>query len=180
METDANHGIVELQVTYDRNDFARFLISHYCGRPVYRVMRATTVLCAILLALVGLVVTEDAGRVVCFALAAFFASYLTVLLPWSLRRAAYASYATDLAMQQPTNFRFSSDGVGVANALVSGSFLWQAYWKAAETRHGFLVFLANNRAHILPKRCFASSEDMERFREIVRAALGEKAKGIRG
>jgi hypothetical protein len=57
---------------------------------------------------------------------------------------------------------FAEDG----SELSEGSARWEALHRVAETRDAFLLFRAPRVCNPIPKRCFASAADIERFRAL--------------
>jgi hypothetical protein len=65
----------------------------------------------------------------------------------------------------------SNEGVRVEGSAGRAENNWTAFLRAREAHRVFSLFVTRDSFHVLPKRCFASPEDMDLFRAIVRANL---------
>jgi hypothetical protein len=107
-------------------------------------------------------------------------SYWLIVLPSSVATAAKQTFATHQAAQESHQVTIAASGIAAASASTSGQQNWGVFWKAVEVADAFYLHLSSAMAIVLPKRCFTSEEQMQRFREIVRVGMGEKAKAVRG
>lgn len=167
---------VEIDVDVTRQEHARFQWWHSFRTIAARVALGFWV--ALLLILGLLALFEPSSRPVWVV--SELIGLLYSLAVWAYRTwAAKRAYASNLVLQAPHHYFVSSDRVKVDAPLGSGEYKWAMYWRAYETPSAFYLYVANALAQIIPKRCFTSEAQMQRFREIVRTALGDKAKGIR-
>ena len=67
-------------------------------------------------------------------------------------------------------------GSSSAAASSSGSHKWETLREAFETKHNFLLFIADRQMYIFPKKCFDNEEQIRAFKELLRERLGPKAK----
>lgn len=79
-------------------------------------------------------------------------------------------------LQHPVRYVFSSEGVNAIAAGSPGETSWSAIPKALELKDDFLIFYTAERMYTIPKRCFAGDEELKRFRAMLAAHLGGKAK----
>ncbi len=68
----------------------------------------------------------------------------------------------------PTNQTIGPTGVFTENARGQATLGWNAYQRVRETPDVFLLYAQSNYAIIVPKRCFRSPDDIQRYREIIR------------
>jgi hypothetical protein len=79
-------------------------------------------------------------------------------------------------LQHPVRYVFSSEGINAIAAGSPGETSWNAIPKAFELKDDFLIFYTAERMYTIPKRCFAAVEELQRFRAMLAAHLGSKAK----
>src|SRR5215470_15406352 len=65
-------------------------------------------------------------------------------------------------------FVFSDAGVEIQTSVSNSNLAWQAFTRAAETSGFLLLFVSNNLAHIVPKRCLADEATVSSLRELIR------------
>lgn len=112
---------------------------------------------------------------------------LFVLVPivlWlTLRRQGARIIARQRADNERIFYTFSDDGfvqrVDSDHGRNEHSGRWDTFARVVETPHDFLLLLPRQGGVFLPKTCFASQEQMARFRDMARRALGDRAK-VRG
>ena len=68
----------------------------------------------------------------------------------------------------PSSQTIGPSGVFTANARGQATLSWNAYQRVRETDDLFLLYPQSNYAIIVPKRCFVSSDDVQKYREIIR------------
>ena len=79
-------------------------------------------------------------------------------------------------LQHEVRYVFSSDGINAIGESTPGETRWSHVPKAIELSQDFLIFYTTERMYTLPKRCFASAEEVARFRRILERELGDRAK----
>lgn len=79
-------------------------------------------------------------------------------------------------LQHPVRYIFTSEGVKAIAAGSPGETSWNAIPKAFELKDDFLIFYTAERMYTIPKRYFAGDEELKRFRGMLAANLGNKAK----
>jgi hypothetical protein len=177
METSETRDGVELHGDVTVQDYARFIWWHQTHTVAAKV--ALVVWAAVIPALVIGAIVAERARAAFLVLALFAALYW--LLVWALRRqVVHKAYASNKLLQGRHHHVFAAEGVKSKVPSASSENSWDIYWRAVEAKSAFYLYAATNLAVILPKRCFTSEEQMQRFREIARAALGDKARGIKG
>lgn len=74
----------------------------------------------------------------------------------------------DERIKRGIRYQFSDGGIHVESSVATADLQWAAIRHAVETRSAFLLLPSANVAHTLPKRCFASAEDVAATREFLR------------
>ena len=90
---------------------------------------------------------------------------------WQPRRAARSSPYLGVEMAGVA----SGDGLAMDSPLGKQQAAWADYSTVLESADHFLLYLAKNSYAPLPKRAFADREDLDRFRELVRANISTAA-----
>ncbi len=179
MEASSAGDSVEIQLDLTAQDYTRFYRWHVSHRAGMRIALAVSVVIVVCLTILGL---RESGRqrIGDFIVVATAIAYWLIVLPSSIARAGKRSFATHQAAQESHRVVIAAGGIASASSSTSGQQSWGVFWKAVEVVDAFYLHLSNALAVVLPKRCFTSEEQMQRFRGIVRAGMGERAKGIRG
>ncbi|HET7551389.1 MAG TPA: YcxB family protein [Gemmatimonadaceae bacterium] len=111
-------------------------------------------------------------------IAALILGVLQLLLPiiqrWQVRR----SYAEMPTARDAQVFRLSDAGLQMSAGNTSTTVGWDVVLEARETREFFLFFFAKRRAYYLPKRAVGDAVEQELVRDLLRAALGQRAATI--
>lgn len=79
-------------------------------------------------------------------------------------------------LQHPVRYIFNSEGVNAIAPGSPGETSWNAIPKAFELKDDFLIFYTAERMYTIPKRCFAGDDELKRFKQMLAAHLGSKAK----
>jgi hypothetical protein len=176
----AEGPMIAVQAQAEPRDYVHFRFSRFYGRGLIRLLLAVSLLAVLGCALAALQADEPRTRVALIGAAALLLGYWLVITPVALYFAATGAYGANRALRQSLRFGFSTEGVSVSGPLASAHQSWSVYRGVQETRRAFHLYAAGNVTQLVPKRCFASAEDVQHFREVVRAALGERARGLRG
>jgi len=78
----------------------------------------------------------------------------------------------------PVHFMISPEGIEISMLHSHGELKWSGVVQARETRSAFLLFPQRGLAHLLLKKSFATQEDIESCRQLLRENVG-KAKLLR-
>jgi hypothetical protein len=70
-------------------------------------------------------------------------------------------------LHAPKTIGISYDAVTFADALVSSTYRWPAFRRSVETPHLFLLYISDLQYHMIPKRGFETTQDLEEFRALV-------------
>ena len=86
------------------------------------------------------------------------------------------SLASHKALQETIHYTFSDQGIGSDAPSSSGHHRWENLREAFETKHDFLLFLADRLMYVIPKKCFRDEQQIGEFKELLRGHLASKAK----
>lgn len=76
----------------------------------------------------------------------------------------------------PVKWRFTNEGFSTEATAGSTDQKWESLEELKETEHEFLLYPQKPMFIILPKKSFASGQDIDGFRELALNGLGTKAK----
>jgi hypothetical protein len=74
----------------------------------------------------------------------------------------------------PAKHSVGPDGTSNESRHGEGKAKWTAYLRVRETPRFFLLYTQSNFAQILPKRCFDSPGELERYRQVLRTYYNGK------
>jgi hypothetical protein len=78
-------------------------------------------------------------------------------------------------MQGELQMNFTDEGIEFLRELASSKINWKAFTKVIESEREFLLYSTAKEPPIfIPKRAFASNEDLNFVRYLVRTKLGDK------
>jgi hypothetical protein len=75
-------------------------------------------------------------------------------------------------------YHFSRDAIQIEGLSGRSELNWNAFVDVREVPDAFFLFLNRQLFHVIPKRCFASGDEVSAFREILRDKF-PKAKTLR-
>ena len=70
-----------------------------------------------------------------------------------------------------SKYHVTTDGVRVEGSAGTADLNWTAFLQAREISTAFWLFVTTATFHLIPKRCFATNDDLVQFREIIRANI---------
>lgn len=178
METSQAQNVVEIQLDLTPQDFTRFAWWHTLHSTATRVVLVVMVLLLFCFACLALYPTRPQDRTDAVIVIGMMLAVWLVVVPLSIRLSARRQFATHRAAQEQCSFVAGEGGVASASSLGSGQQRWEVFWRAVEAKSAFYLYVSNKMAYVLPKRCFTSDEQMQRFRDLVRAGMGGKARGL--
>jgi O-antigen ligase len=94
--------------------------------------------------------------------------YLLVVRPYLRARAFVRQTQGD---QSSIRYTFSQAGIDVRGAHSETLFQWAAVGRAKQTAHLFVLYLSKSSAIVVPKRCFASIEEISSFQNLVKTNI---------
>lgn len=98
-------------------------------------------------------------------LGAFFLS-----IPFTMKRAFLKSYKTNKLLQKTQSYELNQEGIHITSEFTNSSIKWSDLYKAMNTKMNFLLYLSKQQAYVLPKRCFANTEELRYVEEIIKLA----------
>ena len=103
-----------------------------------------------------------------------------VMLPTVVAMAAFLNQRKMSSERRKNRYCLSPEGVNIATGVGEASLSWAAFQRARESRGAFYLAPHPGLWHFLPKRAFNSKSDIERVRQLLIEALGERAHVRRG
>jgi hypothetical protein len=97
-------------------------------------------------------------------LAAFIALGL-VLFPYLRLRSVFRKAP---GFKKPVKYMLNAQGMRFESDDAKGEYNWSVFARVLETRKAFALAQTDYAATYIPKRCFASPEDISIFRQLVR------------
>lgn len=110
------------------------------------------------------------------------------VIVWFLLMSSIVWSVTVLSLALPVAFKkhkgllgeheleIQHDGLVERTAFNEAIHRWAGFHKVVKTRKFLLIYVTDNMAHIVPRRCFPSDEDLNRFEAVLRRHL-PSAKG---
>ena len=88
-----------------------------------------------------------------------------LLFPYLRLRAMFRKYP---AMAKTRRYTFCTTGITIQSDDATSDCKWSLFEKAYETPGIFIVSITSHQGTYIPKRCFASPDDVVRVRDLVR------------
>jgi len=82
------------------------------------------------------------------------------------------TFKTQKQMKEKIEFTFNEDGTSFKRELYSSQQKWAYYHSILEGQNVFLLFINKKTYSVIPKRCFASEDELALFRKFVRPKVG--------
>ncbi len=98
---------------------------------------------------------------------------ISFALPYLLAR---NTMRTSAAFKSDLHYVFDERGVSSTTSASESRMDWSAFHRAVELKEFFLLYMSSRVFHIVPKRVFSSSDQMDAFRSLLRSAMGAKAR----
>ncbi len=173
---------IEVELRFDLSDYIRATTRLLFTQPTFVAILALT---AVAVAYAMYMAIRDAasmgfGQALLAQAPILLFLLVPVVLWFSLRRQGARIIARQRANNERIFYTFSDDGfvqrVTSDHGHNEHSGGWDTFAKVVETPGEFLLLLPRQGGVFLPKTCFASADQVARFREMVRRALGDRAK----
>ncbi|MBM7587638.1 hypothetical protein JOC86_004212 [Bacillus pakistanensis] len=101
--------------------------------------------------------------VLSFILSGVFTLILMFLMQMRVRK----EYKSDQLIKNQITYRISDEGIHQKNGRSNAYFEWGNIISAHEHKELFLLYISKNKAVVLPKRYFNSSEEISSFKKVV-------------
>lgn len=98
----------------------------------------------------------------------YWPGILVAIIHLNSRKAAKSLLQSTPSLKGSTHWLFSDGAIRVDSPTGSSLLEWSTYMRARETKMQFLLYPQTQIAHVIPKRCFGTEEQVTRFREMVR------------
>lgn len=86
------------------------------------------------------------------------------------------NYSAVKGFQKQIHYHLNRDGFTATDEKSSSNVSWESVLKADESKDSINLFLGRTHFAMIPKRFFKTNGDVEITREILKTALGEKAR----
>jgi len=114
------------------------------------------------------------GKISIWPIALFFMLVVyRFVSPYITKIIAKKQFESNKLVQKETEYTFSSDGIKAESDVKIVNLHWAEVSKIVETKLYFALYEATQTANIIPKRCFASEEDVLAFSKILQDNLAE-------
>ena len=158
------------------SDYLRAQYLHLRPRPLWERVGIAIVLmgAALLLAALGRALAGSPPSRFPFLLVGslvYLALYFCVFVPWRAR----ALYRRQRGVEFPFRILADSGGLVVSSELGEVRLPWPTLRKWKESRHLFLIYSSDSLFHLVPKRLFSSSDQIEAFRSLLLRYLAQAA-----
>jgi len=97
--------------------------------------------------------------------------FFFVYIPWKTRR----TYKQQKSLQREAKMTFDESGFSAANEFGSGITPWSDYVRWKENDHLFLLYISDPLYHMVPKRMFSKTDDVDQLRQILLTNIGRSA-----
>ena len=98
----------------------------------------------------------------------FFETWFDVFYSIRIARA----FKTQKQMKEKIEFTFNEDGTSFKRELYSSQQKWAYYRSILEGQNVFLLFINKKTYSVIPKRCFASEDELASFRKFADPKIG--------
>lgn len=85
----------------------------------------------------------------------------------------FAAFRANPKYRERYDVRFSDDGIHFRTSTIDSRLAWSHYQQLMETDKVFLLIYGPSMYSIIPKRAFMGTEELDRFRSLVRRKIGE-------
>lgn len=125
-----------------------------------------------IIVLVAILLSREVMELMPFFLAALVFAFLLIIFYWPYRWKMY--YRRQKALQASFTWEFDGDSIQTNSPLAQGTVQWEVFSRWKEGNGLFLLFQTERMMNILPKHGFASDEDVDAFRELLKEKIGPK------
>jgi hypothetical protein len=106
--------------------------------------------------------------VIALAIALPAAGLFALVMVLLLRRSVRKQFEKNGMLRVPNEYVLDASGVHVTSEFGNSNIPWQNIYRAAESEHGYYIYLARMQAFVLPKRSLSPEEQAA-----LRAALSQ-------
>lgn len=105
---------------------------------------------------------------VLLAAAAYLILNFFVYIPWKARK----TFRQQKSLQREMTLRFDDSGLAIEAENSQGRIPWSDFLKWKENDRLFLLYISDPLYHMVPKRLFKSSSEVDSVREVMRTHIG--------
>jgi len=164
---------IELTVQLNQNDIYRANVAIIWGRHKIHEWVGIAACAAVIGGFLFAVISSQTSEMpAIWSGSAFGVMFAPVFLYAMVYGSSYSSAHSILrntpALQGPTVWAFTENGISVVGPTARGELQWNSFLQVRETREQFLLYQSKNLANVIPKRSFATHEEISRLREMIR------------
>lgn len=100
--------------------------------------------------------------------------FMTLAMPLTTMFNVYSMRRRNPSLGKQT-WVLTPDEYSVSGALFNTTLKWDAFIKARETRHFFLLYFSSRWAQFIPKSAVGSGDELRAIRSLIHQKLGSKA-----
>lgn len=172
--------MITLQGTLALGDFRRTEYFLWYRRGWSWVFSLACLLLVSSFAVVGYLQERDSGqRLTYIPFAIFFLLWISCAIAIPLH-AAKRTFAGQQWLGDPFTVTFGPDGIRTVSAILSSEVHWSVIREVCETKSLFLLCHGQRSALIIPKRLFASAEEIEAWKALVQTQIECRRIAVRG
>lgn len=157
VDVDLRPNDVYTPFRWDRNNLARWVTSIVLCLIFYDLYKSSR---ATILSFQG-----GDSIVAIIALLVLFILFGLLLFPYLRVRAMFRKSP---AMTKTRRYTFCATGITVQSDDATSDCKWSLFHRAVETPSVFVFSVTSHHGTYIPKRCFASSDDVARVRDLIR------------
>lgn len=162
MSEDLKEQIVELDVKLELKDYVRF--KFWYSRK--NLISITISLGIIILGSLFLTTTSNMNNSVVIAVLAISIA-LIIFLVFYIYFSSKRYLESDKIVQKENHIVISDDGASITAESYSFKIKWDNVYRINELKYSFAIFVSEQHAYIIPKRCFKLDKHIKLFKSIL-------------
>lgn len=167
---------MNLTIQLTAEDYIQATYVHMRPRPVLKWAGYFILLLAVITLVVSLyfAIVDHEGfslPILMIACLAYLAFLFFVFQPRRIQKI----FRQQKSLHSPYSFAPMDEAVIIKSDIAEGKMPWDHFVKWKEGKNLFMVYQSDVLFHMVPKRCFASPEEMTQFRKLLEAKLGPAA-----
>jgi hypothetical protein len=103
-------------------------------------------------------------------------TFMGVLMPLVHMFNVYSYRRRNRSVESVQTYSITPNEYAVSGSLFDTKLKWDAFIKARETKHFFLLYISSRAAHFIPKSAFKSTSDLHSVRSLIMEKLGSNAR----
>jgi len=164
---------MNLAIQLTPEDYAQSCYVHMRPRPIFKWAGYFVLSLAVIAAVISLyfAFADREGFFIPVFLVAMLA-YLAFLFLFIQPKRVRKIFRQQKIMQSPYSFTVTDEAVITKSDVGDTKLTWDYFVKWKEGKNLFMMYQSDVLYHMVPKRCFASPEEMTQFRQLLETKLG--------